>query len=318
MNIICSLIISVSLLFFSTKQDSLKVKQDSLKIHQDSSLTDNSDSLKTKISVSASKITSVINEGLIYPKVENNAFKIGEKLIFKIRYGIIRAGTATMSVKSETTLNERPVYHIQTTAESATFFNYIYKVEDVIDSYMDKEGLFSWKFDKRLREGGYKADVFVNYFPEDSIADVSFTRYKKRMRRIVVSKKQNYKVKVPPFSFDVLAALYYARTQDLEVGKSIYLTNHDNKKVYKLEVRVYKKVELEVEAGTFRCLLVEPLLEGEGLFKRKGRLKVWLTDDHLKIPVQMRSEVVVGNITTELEEIKGINQKIPAMLSPNE
>jgi hypothetical protein len=252
---------------------------------------------------------------LIPPVVENNAFFVGEKLFFDISYGFIHAGTATMEVKEEKIINNKPVYHIQTTARSAAGFSWIYKVEDVIDSYVDRYGLFSWKFAKRLREGGYKADISVDYSPQDSIADVSFTRYKRRMR---VVNKENYQVKTPPFVFDVLAAFYYSRTQDLEVGKSITIANHDNKKVYELEVKVYSKETIETDAGRFRCLFIEPLLKGEGIFKKKGRLKVWLSDDQYKIPVMMKSEVIVGHITTELDRIEGIPYEIPSLLTSNE
>ena len=85
-------------------------------------------------------------------------------------------------------------------------------------------------------------------------------------------------------------------------------------KLINLEVKVYKREVLEVEAGKFRCLFIEPLLQGDGIFKQKGRLKVWLTDDQYKIPVQMTSEVIVGHITTELEKIEGLPYKIPAKI----
>ena len=78
---------------------------------------------------------------------------------------------------------------------------------------------------------------------------------------------------------------------------------------------MYKREVIETDAGNFVCFLVEPLLKGEGIFKQKGRLKVWLTDDKFKIPVQMTSEVVVGHITTELEEISGIDERIPSRLN---
>ena len=58
--------------------------------------------------------------------------------------------------------------------------------------------------------------------------------------------------------------------------------------------------------------MVEPVVQGEGLFKSKGRLRVWLTDDDRKIPVQMKTEVLVGDITTELIKIKGVEGKIEA------
>jgi hypothetical protein len=255
--------------------------------------------------------TDTIKVPLEYPEIENNAFAEGEKLTFKVRYGFIRAGTATMEVMPGKEIRGNPVYHIQTRAESAAAFNWVYEVRDVVDSYMDKRGLFSWKFDKRLREGGYMVDLLVDYFPEDSLADVHYTRFEDEE---TIRDQDNYQVKTPPFSLDVLAAFYYIRTQELEVGKVFTFINHDNKKVYDLEVHVYPREIAETAAGNFNCFVVEPFLKGEGLFQQKGKLRVWMTDDKFKIPVQMKSEVAVGHITTELEEISGINERIPSKM----
>ena len=249
------------------------------------------------------------NAELIYPVVENHAFHVGEKLTFKVRYGFIRAGTATMSVLKETTLNSHPVYQIQTTAESVSPFSWVFKVDDVVNSYIDKKGLFTWRFEKKLREGSYKMDLFVDYLPEDSLAKVHTIRYRDG------NEENSYDVKVPPFAMDVLAAFYFVRTKSLRVGDIISIVNHDNKKVYNLEVQVYMREQIDTAAGTFNCLRVEPLLKGEGIFQQKGRLLVWLTDDEYKIPVQMTSEVIVGHITTELEKIEGIKNKLPSMVS---
>jgi hypothetical protein len=246
---------------------------------------------------------------LVYPVTENNAFEVGEKLTFKVRYGFVRAGTATMSVLKETEMNGHPVYQIQTTAESVSPFSWVYKVDDEVNSFMDKRGLFTWRFEKKLREGSYKIDMLVDYLPEDSLAKIHTIRYKDE------TEEKHYDVKVPPFAMDVLASFYYIRTKPLRIGDIISMINHDNKKVYNLEVHVYMREEIDTAAGTFRCLKVEPLLRGEGIFKQKGRLLVWLTDDEYKLPVQMTSEVAVGHITTELEKIEGIKHKIPSLIS---
>jgi hypothetical protein len=257
------------------------------------------------------KDSAQVSDTLVYPKFENNAFQVGEKLTFRIRYGFITAGSATMSVMREMEYGDYPVYQIRTTAESASSFSWIYKVEDVVYSYLDKFGLFSWRFEKRLREGSYKFDLIARYIPKDSLIKVQNIRYKDNME---IKKQEKFELTSPPFVRDVLAAFYFIRSQDLDVGKSVFMSNHDNKKIYNLEVKVYNREVLEVEAGKFRCLFIEPLLQGEGIFKQKGRLKVWLTDDQYKIPVQMTSEVIVGHITTELEKIEGLPYKIPARL----
>ena len=193
----------------SLKQDSVTTMEDSLSITKPESLTG--------------------KKNIQFPEIENRAFKIGEKLHFKIRYGFIRAGSAVMEVKREELLDMRPVYHIKTTAQSASGFNWFYKVEDEVDSYMDKWGLFSWKFDKKLREGGYKVDIHVDYDPYHEKAHVNYTRYHSDM---TLKEKKSYDVDSPAFTFDILAAFYYIRNRDLEVGQSIYLTTHDEKKVY--------------------------------------------------------------------------------------
>jgi hypothetical protein len=40
------------------------------------------------------------------------------------------------------------------------------------------------------------------------------------------------------------------------------------------------------------------------VFKQEGAIKVWLTDDRLRMPVLMKSKVFVGSIFAELEEYK--------------
>ncbi len=281
------------------------------KINQTDSMTTDSTYVNSLYKTATVNMHDTIKVILDYPKTENNAFSVGEKLTFKVRYGFIRAGTATMEVMKDKMIRGKPVYHIQARAGSASGFSWIYKVEDVIDSYMDKMGLFSWKFEKRLREGSYMVDLLVNYFPEDSLADINYIRYEDEN---TIRDKEHYQIKTPPFSRDVLASFYYIRTQNLEVGKVFTMVNHDNKKVYNLEIHVYPREIAETAAGNFSCFVVEPLLKGEGLFQQKGRLRVWMTDDKFKIPVQMKSEVVVGHITTELEEISGINEPIPSRM----
>jgi hypothetical protein len=67
-----------------------------------------------------------------------------------------------------------------------------------------------------------------------------------------------------------------------------------------------------VEAGTFNCVLVEPLMKEGGLFKSEGRIIIWMTNDERKIPVKVSTKVVVGSIDAELREYSGINGPIKA------
>ncbi len=137
--------------------------------------------------------------------IPNNAFDVGEKLTFSIRYGPIVAGSSTMSIPQITKINGYEAYKIVTEARSSGFFSAFFKVRDRVESYIDRDGLFSWRFEKHLREGKYRADQYVDY---------------DQMNGWAVSNKKDT-MKIPPCVHDILSSFYYIRTQQLEVGKSL-------------------------------------------------------------------------------------------------
>jgi len=238
--------------------------------------------------------------------VPNHAFRVGEKLKFKIKFGIFKAGEATMEVEKEVPMpgNHR-AFRVVSKARSAKFFDKFFKVRDSMATFIDTRGIFSWRFFKHQREGSYKVDLDVNYDQLHGIAHVKKIRYNDD-DKMTIRKKEDVKIPIPPYVVDILAAFYYVRTQHLEVGMPISLPSHDNKKIYDMRVIVQRKEKVKVPAGTFECFLVQPQLKGEALFKQKGKLWLWLTADQYKIPVKMKSKALVGSITTELIEMSGV------------
>ncbi len=273
-------------------------------LNQDTTTVSNKDSLTIATDSLPHQLDRVIN---------NNAFHVGEKLSFNVRYGFIKAGEASMEVKGKVPIRDREAYEIISTANSTGTFDFFFKVRDRVESYIDTQGLFSWKFNKKLREGSYKFDLLVDYDQYNGKALIDMIRYNDD-DSLTIRKQENFTVDIPPYVLDILAAFYYVRTQKLRVGVPIYLTNHDNKKVYDLRVIVQKRETVKVKAGKFKCIMVQPQLRGEAIFKQKGELWVWLSDDEYKIPVQMKSAVFVGSITTELTKIEGIKLPLPSQI----
>jgi hypothetical protein len=106
---------------------------------------------------------------------------------------------------------------------------------------------------------------------------------------------------IPPYVQDPLSALYYVRAMDLEVGKEYELAANSGGKNWTMKVIVKAAENVDLPQGTFHCLRLEPVLTGEGIFKSKGKLEVWVTDDERKIPVRMQSEVAVGSFTVDMK-----------------
>ena len=112
---------------------------------------------------------------------------------------------------------------------------------------------------------------------------------------------------------DIVSAFFYARTLDyskLKVGDKIPLKNFYKDKVYDLDVVYHGKETIEVEAGKFECIMVEPLVQEGGLFKSEGSIMLWMTNDEAKMPVRVKTKVVVGAIDADLTSYKGVYGKL--------
>jgi hypothetical protein len=149
---------------------------------------------------------------------------------------------------------------------------------------MDVETLLPWRFEKHQKEGGYERDVVIKFE-----RDGSFARY-----------ENGDEVMMHPFSQDELSAFYYLRTLPLEVGRDVFIDNHTDRKNYPLKVIVHGRETIEVSAGTFDCYVIEPVIREGGIFTAKGTLTIWITADERRMPVRMRTKIVVGAITASL------------------
>jgi hypothetical protein len=220
-----------------------------------------------------------------FRKLENRAFGLGEKLVFEIAYGMVKAGTSTMGIADTLRVGGRLCYHIVTTAESSPFFSVFFEVHDRVESWMDAEGLFSWRFEKHLREGKFKSDRTEIY---------------DQTNRRVFAKHDTFPA--PLYVQDILSSFYYSRTVPLEVGAHFDIDNFADGKVYPLRIVVHRREKIKVPAGTFNCIVVEPVLRSEGIFKQTGKLTIWITDDERRMPVLMKSKVFIGSIDARLKK----------------
>ncbi len=241
-------------------------------------------------------INAQSGSGSAFRKVENKAFKTGEKLTFDVKYGFVTAGIAVMSIPKIKKISGRDAYNINFEVNSVESFDWMYKVRDRYETYMDIEGLFPWRFEQHIREGKFSRDFSAFFDQRKGKARTSEGEYT-----------------VPKYVHDIVSAFYFARTVDYsgkKKGDKINLQNFYKDRVYDLDVRYLGKERVKVGAGTFDCIIVEPLVLEGGLFKSEGNIIIWLTDDDLKVPVKVKTKVVVGSIDAELTAFEGLAGKM--------
>jgi hypothetical protein len=212
----------------------------------------------------------------------------GERMVFEISYGPVTAGEGILETMGTVDHMGRTCYHVQSTANSNRFFSSIYKVRDKIVTYIDVADLSSAYFYKRLREGDYKKTLEIEFDREAGMA-----RY-----------GDGHAMAVPAGIQDELSAFYYVRNLDLEAGRDLVLPAHTSRRNYNMKVIVHGRETVEVPAGKFDCFVVEPVLEGEGLFKHDGRITLYISADARRVPVLMKTKVPVGSIDVALKEYR--------------
>jgi hypothetical protein len=225
-------------------------------------------------------------------RIKNDAFRVGERLVFDVNYGYITAGEAVMAISAYDTVAGRKTFRVQFTVNSLPSFSWIYRVEDRYLTFIDAEAIAPLRFEQHIREGSYRRDFIAEFDHVKKIAQTSDGQHP-----------------IPPYVHDILSAFYYVRTVDLstyKTGDMLMLQNFYKDTSYELAVKILGRQELEVAAGTFRTVVVEPLVKEGGLFKSEGRIVVWLTDDAVKMPIRVNTKVVIGSIDTELREYSGL------------
>lgn len=219
--------------------------------------------------------------------IENKAFKPGEVLKFRVHYGFIDAGVATLEVKEEMKkIGDRECYHVVGSGESVGAFDWFFKVRDRYESIIDKKAMIPWLFFRRVDEGGYKINQ-----------NVSFDHYRDS------AKSDKKTIAIPEYSQDMISAFYYARTMNLSHAKEgdvFPIPGYLDDEAVPLNFRFIGRETIRSKVGKIKCLKLRPMLQEGRVFKDNEDMTVWLSDDVNHVPVRIQTDVLVGSIKMEL------------------
>lgn len=240
---------------------------------------------------------------LLFPAqtvAESPPFQPGERLVFELRWTFIPAGEAVMEVMPDTVIDGRPVRHFRLSARSNAFVDAFYKVRDVIDAYTDMSLTRTVFYRKKQREGATQRDVTVHFDSGTGTA-----RYTNR-------DETQAPLALMPGSLDPLSAFYFLRHLPLRPGSAVERPVTDGKKNVVGRAAVVRRERIRVAGRTYNTLLIEPELKHVGgVFEKspKAKIQLWVTADHRRLPVRLKSKVVVGSFLGDL--VHAMNLQAP-------
>lgn len=225
------------------------------------------------------------------PISQSCAFTLPETLHYRLMYANIKVGESTLRIEKE-----GDNIAIFSDADSSGIVSIFFNVTDRVKSTltMDDDGkLIPLSYRLKLKEGGYKRDKEVTFdLTGGKITSQDFI------------KKTTQSIDISADFVDPLTGIYILRDRELEIGRSEFIKVYDTEKFWDVEIQVLRKQTVKTPAGTFDTIVVCPLLQSEGIFKKSGPVEIFITDDERKIPVRMLTKVSIGTVIAELIEIK--------------
>lgn len=103
---------------------------------------------------------------------------------------------------------------------------------------------------------------------------------------------------------DVLSAIYYLRTQPLDIGKNFYLKVTDSGRVYEVPVRVSERKKFKTVLGKVDTYKLDVELFGpQRLIQSDGQFSIWITADERRVPVKGRVKNEYGTFEIKLKKV---------------
>lgn len=235
--------------------------------------------------------------------IRNTAFKAGEKVSYTVYYAVagiyVNAGTATFTNTLEN-MNGRPTYHIIGEGTTNSSYDFLYKVRDRYETYIDTATLQALKFIRNVNEGGYKKYQNVTF---NKTANTAVTN--------------DGVFKVPECVQDVVSSVFYARNIDfskLRVNDRIAFSMFLDNEVHNMYIRYMGRETVKTKFGKFNTFKFKPLLLKGTIFEGGEKMTVWVTDDQNRIPVRIESPIAVGKVKIDMMSYENLRYPLDGLI----
>jgi hypothetical protein len=234
--------------------------------------------------------------------IKNTTFQSGEQLTFAVYYSLmgiyVNAANASVNVNLER-LNNKPVYHIVGDGKTNSSYDWISKVNDRYETYIDTGTLQPLKFVRHVEEGHHKQFETITF---------------NHTANTVVTNDGVYKV--PPCIQDVVSALFYARNIDFnkyKPGEKIGFNMFIDNEVFNMYIRYVGRETVKTRYGKFSAIRFKPLLIKGTVFEGGEKMNVWVSDDGNKIPLRVETPLTVGSIKIDMMGYRNLRYPLSSL-----
>ncbi|MBK9990821.1 MAG: DUF3108 domain-containing protein [Verrucomicrobia bacterium] len=225
------------------------------------------------------------------------AFGDGERLVYKVSWGVIGAGKIVISAKAETGPNGKPLMRITNKIASSGMVRGLYRFDNVAEILIERDtGRMLWSAEKG-QERNKQTESRTDFDYTTNLAHHKDTYRPGRNRDIPLATGAE--------PMDLISALIQTRRWEIKVGESRDVLVHFGPDLFPVTIHAEGIEEVDTPIGDFQTMLLSPRMEKEpprGLFKRGGKISVWVAQSGERLPVKMQLQLGFGSATLKLIE----------------
>ena len=237
-----------------------------------------------------------------------SAFGPGEQSTYRVQYLGLEAGTAQITVGTQTTHWGNQVLPIVTLARSSSALDF-YPIRDKFVTYWDPASDRCVGSDLFAEENRTRRRLRIKLDHQAGKATV--------MRQKDGSAEKTSTHDVQSGTFDIAAATFALRNRELAVGKTFEMPVFTGSRSFTLRATVEKKETVTTALGAKETFKVRVQVGFGGKLESKRDVLVWFTADDARVPVKMEAEFLLGTVRAELLDYKsGRRYALGALMPP--
>lgn len=229
-------------------------------------------------------------------------FELGERLEVELFWNMVpvAAGRAVIEVRDGPMIQGRRTWHLWGNVLSSKIVDYIYHVDNTIESFVDAAGLIPYRFFLHMLETHQKKETKVEF--DHPAAKASYWA-----KRLSLKWKDDHQDRVDtlePGARDMFSALYYARTINYTLNKREKFFIYENGRNWQVELLPVSNELVVTRVGAFQCWKILVSVHINNILKPLGDSYMWVSDDSKKYVVKFSSKIKVGSVVGNLVSIQ--------------
>ncbi len=221
-------------------------------------------------------------------------FPVGETIDYEISWGIFTVGEATARAEW-LERNGRRLLTLTVEGKSNGLVEKLYPVELFLQTVLDPVTFLPLTFEKKSREGKRRYHEMTTF---------DHANGQGRWRSLLKDKHKEFAIEAD--TRDLMGLMYWIRKEPVGADEVRNYHVMTDEKMYELILEAGKKEPVTLSGyGKVPCIKMEPKGKFNGMFVRKGRMWVWVSDDPRYTICRVAASVPVASIKIMLKQVRG-------------